>query len=466
MADFEFGLEKRLSRLTLGRAEVLNARFLEVANASATKLDKTGGTMTGGLSIIGNFSTSGTFAATGNATLGGTLAVTGAVTLASTLTLSGNPSSNLHAAPKQYVDAGDAAKLNLSGGTMSGDIAMGANAITGVKDPVNGQDATNKAWVLAQITSILDGAPGALDTLNELAAAMGDDPNFAATMTTALAGKLSLSGGSMTGSLDFNNQFGVNVPTPTQSHHIAPKSYVDAVVGSIAGAEAAALSAAGSATAAAAAAASINPADFVPSTRTITAGTGLTGGGDLSANRTFAVDVGTTANKIVQLDSSGRLPAVSGALLTDLPAPSVLKATRLEATQGTDDTKFLTSLVVASAADFTFSGVGSGDYFWTPRAALASEGGANHRVAASGARTIRNPTNAPYRGQTGIFAIFSTTSTAHTISWDTQFVFPGSLPVLPSTANRAIVVRWTNLGMFSTPRLLCEVLHTNFDVSS
>jgi hypothetical protein len=39
------------------------------------------------------------------------------------------------------------------------------------------------------ITALLDGAPDALDTLNELAAALADDQSFAATMTTALAGK-------------------------------------------------------------------------------------------------------------------------------------------------------------------------------------------------------------------------------------------------------------------------------------
>lgn len=38
----------------------------------------------------------------------------------------------------------------------------------------------------ARIAIVIDGAPGALDTLNELAAALGDDPNFAATTATAL----------------------------------------------------------------------------------------------------------------------------------------------------------------------------------------------------------------------------------------------------------------------------------------
>lgn len=43
------------------------------------------------------------------------------------------------------------------------------------------------AFVTAAINALVAAAPGALDTLNELAAAMGDDPNFATTVTNALA---------------------------------------------------------------------------------------------------------------------------------------------------------------------------------------------------------------------------------------------------------------------------------------
>ncbi|MEO8647754.1 MAG: hypothetical protein ABI539_01170 [Acidobacteriota bacterium] len=45
------------------------------------------------------------------------------------------------------------------------------------------------AYADAAIAALIASAPGALDTLDELAAAFGDDPNFAATVTTALAGK-------------------------------------------------------------------------------------------------------------------------------------------------------------------------------------------------------------------------------------------------------------------------------------
>ena len=55
------------------------------------------------------------------------------------------------------------------------------------------------AKVAALETSLTDGAPGALDTLNELAASLGDDSNFAGTVTNSLAGKADLSGATFTG---------------------------------------------------------------------------------------------------------------------------------------------------------------------------------------------------------------------------------------------------------------------------
>ncbi|MFP5908121.1 phage tail protein [Salmonella enterica subsp. enterica] len=47
----------------------------------------------------------------------------------------------------------------------------------------------NTEFVASSIAAIVDSAPAALDTLNELAAALGNDPNFATTMINALAGK-------------------------------------------------------------------------------------------------------------------------------------------------------------------------------------------------------------------------------------------------------------------------------------
>lgn len=46
------------------------------------------------------------------------------------------------------------------------------------------------AFVAAAVAGVINGSPGALDTLNELAAALGNDANFSATITNSLAGKL------------------------------------------------------------------------------------------------------------------------------------------------------------------------------------------------------------------------------------------------------------------------------------
>lgn len=67
--------------------------------------------------------------------------------------------------------------------------------LTGVPTAPTAAPGTNTtqisttAFVTAAISALIAAAPGALDTLDELAAALGDDANFASTITTALAGK-------------------------------------------------------------------------------------------------------------------------------------------------------------------------------------------------------------------------------------------------------------------------------------
>jgi|688.fasta_scaffold25592_7 hypothetical protein len=69
----------------------------------------------------------------------------------------------------------------------SGNIVLPANlTVTG---SIVGYATTS--YVTIQINNLINGAPGLLDTLDELAAALGDDANFASTITTSLAGKQS-----------------------------------------------------------------------------------------------------------------------------------------------------------------------------------------------------------------------------------------------------------------------------------
>ena len=50
--------------------------------------------------------------------------------------------------------------------------------------------ATIESMIDSNVTALIDGAPGALNTLNELAAALNDDANFSTTVTNSIAGKL------------------------------------------------------------------------------------------------------------------------------------------------------------------------------------------------------------------------------------------------------------------------------------
>lgn len=72
---------------------------------------------------------------------------------------------------------------------------LASPALTGVPTAPTASQGTNNtqiattAYVRAAISALVGSSPEALDTLNELAAALGNDPNFATTMTNALAGK-------------------------------------------------------------------------------------------------------------------------------------------------------------------------------------------------------------------------------------------------------------------------------------
>lgn len=86
-----------------------------------------------------------------------------------------------------------------------------------------------EAYVGTAISNVIDAAPAALDTLNELAAALGDDANYATTITNALAAKAntsSLATVATSGSYnDLNNK-----PTIPSLTGYATESYVTTAV--------------------------------------------------------------------------------------------------------------------------------------------------------------------------------------------------------------------------------------------
>ena len=80
-------------------------------------------------------------------------------------------------------------------------IPTGAVAVTQSASDNTTKVATT-AYVTTALANLADSAPSTLNTLNELAAALGDDANFSTTVTNSIATKLPLAGGTMTGNLN------------------------------------------------------------------------------------------------------------------------------------------------------------------------------------------------------------------------------------------------------------------------
>ena len=77
-----------------------------------------------------------------------------------------------------------------------------------------------QAYADQKVADLVDSAPALLDTLNELAAAIGDNPNYATDLATSVGEKVAKAGDTMTGALTLSG-------APTSANHAATKDYVD-----------------------------------------------------------------------------------------------------------------------------------------------------------------------------------------------------------------------------------------------
>ena len=89
--------------------------------------------------------------------------------------------------------------------TISADanIILDATTEVYIGSAASGNEVATKAYADAAAAAIVDSAPGTLNTLNELAAAINDDASYAATITTALGDKAPLASPTFTGTVDF-----------------------------------------------------------------------------------------------------------------------------------------------------------------------------------------------------------------------------------------------------------------------
>jgi hypothetical protein len=105
---------------------------------------------------------------------------TGVLSLSSDTTVNMNGTLQM-AAGKKITDANGTAVA------LGDKLDMDSNLIINVGTAVANTDAANKAYVDGAIADLVNGAPGTMDTLNELANALGDDANFSTTVTNSIA---------------------------------------------------------------------------------------------------------------------------------------------------------------------------------------------------------------------------------------------------------------------------------------
>ena len=192
-------------------------------NTTGTHTGPVVGAVTG--DVTGNITAASGTSSFNNVTINGGLDMNAGT--AATITNLTSPTNSGDAATKGYVDTANALKLNLTGGTMSGAIAMGTNKITGLGTPTVSTDAATKTYVDTSISNLVASAPGALDTLNELAAALGNDASFSTTVTNSIATKLPLAGGTMSGAIAMGTSKITGLGNPTLAQDAATKTYVD-----------------------------------------------------------------------------------------------------------------------------------------------------------------------------------------------------------------------------------------------
>jgi hypothetical protein len=252
----------------------------------------------------------------------------------------------------------DAAQIlsnkTLTSDTLGSDLAAGGFKVTGLATPSANADAATKLYVDTQVSNLVASAPGTLDTLNELAEALGDDPNFATTMTNALAAKLSLAGGTMTGAIAMGTNKITGLGTPTASTDAANKDYIDTMASSAgASSTAAALSAASAATSASSAANSATAANS-----SFVSVTGLTGAG-LVRNMGSITVTDTTSTTYINIATVAGAADTSAAAAASSASASATSAGQAATSASSAATSASSAATSASSAAASAATIGS-----------------------------------------------------------------------------------------------------------
>lgn len=224
-------------------------------------------------------------------------------------------------------------------GTLSTDLAAGGFKVSGLATPTATADAATKGYVDTAVANLVASAPAALDTLNELAAAIGNDASFSTTITNSIATKLPKAGGTMTGAIDMGSSKITSLGTPTASTDAVTKGYIDTLYGSTVAAATSATSAAASATAAAtsatSAAASATAAATSATSAAASATAAVTSANSASASATTASNSAATATTQATAAATSATSAAASATAAATSATSAAASATAAQTSAT-----------------------------------------------------------------------------------------------------------------------------------
>jgi hypothetical protein len=266
----------------------------------------------------------------------------------------------------------------ITSGTLGSDLAAGTYKITGLGTPSANTDAATKAYVDAQIAATIDSAPAALDTLNELAAALNDDASFSTTVATSIGTKVAKAGDSMTGALSMGNNKITDLATPTSASDATTKSYIDTLFGSTTSAAASATAAASSATSASTSATSAATSASSALTSATSAATSAT------SAATSATSAASTYSSVIGLTGAGIVRDMGSITDADTTSTTYINIATIAASATTSATSAATS---ATSASTSATSAASSATAATTSASSASTSASSAATSASSAAT-------------------------------------------------------------------------------
>lgn len=239
-----------------------------------------------------------------------------------------------------YDDDGDGAIDLVATGAISGITGGTGIDATGSGNITIAIDSTvaTKTYVDTEVAGLVDSAPGTLDTLNELAAALGDDPNFATTTATNIATKLAKASNlsdltnASTARTNLGLGTGAILDTAAVSDGATTLATGNAIYDHV----------------------TTRISGKVDNTRQIltVSGSGLSGGGDLTANRSLSLDVNNLDAQVPALELADKI-AIYDNSATET---NVATLTQLKAIVNTDTNQLTTFNVSGdSGTDQTIS---------------------------------------------------------------------------------------------------------------